>query len=117
MCPLAEDRCYYNRRPGKVNPLFSNFLKNFQAAPETPEPPRNLWYEASAATVTTAGIAAPTVVPAAAVVVAAAASTGVGPTIGTTAAEEDDEDQDDPQTAVATPTIVTPHKSEPPSQS
>ena len=95
--------------------FFSKFLKIFQAASEYPKPPQNLSYRASAAAVT--GIPTPAVVPAAAMIAATGAA-GTGPTGRTATAEENDEDQDDPQTAIAAPaTIVTPHKSEPPSQS
>lgn len=97
--------------------FFSKFLKIFQAASEYPKPPQNLSYRASAAAVTATGIPTPAVVPAAAMIAATGAA-GTGPTGRTATAEENDEDQDDPQTAIAAPaTIVTPHKSEPPSQS
>ncbi len=101
--------------------FFQNFLKFFQAAPESPEPPQKLFYRDSAAAVAATVAAAPTttVVPAAAVIAAAGADgTGAGIPGRTTATEQNDEDQDDPQTTIATPaTIVTPHKSEPPNQS
>lgn len=76
---------------------------------------------APAVTTAVAIVVAATVVVAAAVT-AAAATTAAGITADAAAvaagtrptAEQDDQDQNDPQTIVATPAVVTTHKSEPP---